>query len=512
MASKTVDGYTWEPATGVVKGLQTDAVVKPAQSLGSKDNIYDAVVIGAGYAGLAAARDLALAGTFWSSSYSGRSVLLLEARDRIGGRTYTVNKDGFLYEMGGTWVTHHMGYLFREMQRYGMDRDLVTTGSPDMHKGYYTMNVPGAKPRTLSHEEAGAMQAKAWDVFVNVDGQYGRTLCPLPHAQLDNIMVDRETVEKWDQFSCQDRFDQIQDQLTTEEQGLLVSLLLHISGGDMQTSSLWDMIRSHALLMHSSDNFTDVWLRYKLRAGQTELAKRMFHDAKARGIDFSFSSPVQSISQGAEKDGEITVATHGEGAFRARRVISTIPLNVLKDIAFSPPLSKKRQEAIDIGHVNHMTKIHADVRNPELERWNGMQFPGLLLYGYGDGRLPNGNVHLVAFGADEREHFVPENNPELAVESFKKLHPMDIQRLIFHNWSTDVYAKGGPAWWRPGYMSKYQDELQSRHGNIFFASADWAHGWRAAIDGALEQGSLAAQSVDGELGPSRPSAAVESKL
>lgn len=50
---------------------------------------------------------------------------------------------GFLYEMGGTWVTHHMGYLFREMVRYKMDRDLIMTGSPNMEKGYYTINVPG---------------------------------------------------------------------------------------------------------------------------------------------------------------------------------------------------------------------------------------------------------------------------------------------------------------------------------------------------------------------------------
>ena len=359
------------------------------------------------------------------------------------------------------------------------------------------------------------MQAKAWDTFVNVDGQYGRTLCPLPHAQLDNVIVDRKTVEKWDQLSCQDRYDQIQHKLTTEEQGLLVSLLLHISGGDMDNSSLWDMIRSHALLMHSSDNFADVWLRYKLRSGQTELAKRMFEDAKTRGIDYNFSTPVKSIKQGKTKEDVVTITTDGEVTFRARRVVSTIPLNVLKDVKFFPALSKKRQEAIGIGHVNHMSKIHADVSNPELERWNGMRFPGLLMYGYGDGRLPNGNVHLVAFGADERETFVPEKNPELVVESFNKLHPMDIQRLvrikvlrdlsqlmsqIFHNWSTDIYSKGGPAWWQPGYMSKYQDELQSRHGNIFFASADWAHGWRAAIDGALEQGSLSAQSIDGELG------------
>lgn len=41
-------------------------------------------------------------------------------------------------------------------------------------------------------------------------------------------------------------------------------------------------------------------------------------------------------------------------------------------------------------------------------------------------------------------------------------------------------------------MSKYQDELQKRHGSIFFASGDWAHGWRASIDGAMEQGSLCA--------------------
>lgn len=48
-------------------------------------------------------------------------------------------------------------------------------------------------------------------------------------------------------------------------------------------------------------------------------------------------------------------------------------------------------------------------------------------------------------------------------------------------------------------MTKYQEELQSRHGLVLFASADWAHGWRAAIDGALEQGSQAALQVIREM-------------
>lgn len=44
-------------------------------------------------------------------------------------------------------------------------------------------------------------------------------------------------------------------------------------------------------------------------------------------------------------------------------------------------------------------------------------------------------------------------------------------------------------------MTLYQEELQSAHGNILFASADWAHGWRAFIDGAIEQGALNAKEV-----------------
>lgn len=48
-------------------------------------------------------------------------------------------------------------------------------------------------------------------------------------------------------------------------------------------------------------------------------------------------------------------------------------------------------------------------------------------------------------------------------------------------------------------MTKYQEELQKRDGNVFFASADWAHGWRAFIDGALEQGFLNALDVLKEL-------------
>lgn len=277
------------------------------------------------------------------------------------------------------------------------------------------------------------MSARAWNIFVNVDGVHCRKVCPLPHAQLGNVAVDRATVEHWDKLSCRDRFEQIKDQLNPEESGLLVSLLLHISGGNMENSSLLDMIRSHALLVHSSDNFNDIWQRYKLRQGQSALAKRIFQEAVDAGLQYVFSSPVEAIvheTASGTLSGRMNVRTKDGEVYLASRVICTVPLNVLRDVKFVPPLSAKRREAVELGHVNQMTKIHADIANPELARWNGMRYPNLLMYAYGDGTLPNGNVHVVAFGKDERDTFVPERDPEKALDALKRIHDMDVKRLV----------------------------------------------------------------------------------
>lgn len=88
---RTQEGYLWWQSH-TERGLETQAVVPSSNYI---DNTYDVIVIGAGFAGLVAARELAA---------KGLKVLIIEARDRIGGRTWTARAFGEDFEMGGTWV------------------------------------------------------------------------------------------------------------------------------------------------------------------------------------------------------------------------------------------------------------------------------------------------------------------------------------------------------------------------------------------------------------------------
>ena len=143
-------------------------------------------------------------------------------------------------------------------------------------------------------------------------------------------------------------------------------------------------------------------------------------------------------------------------------MVSTIPLNILNTVSFEPPLISGKREAAEIGHVNKCTKVHAEVRNPELRSWTGVTYPhNKLMYAIADGTTPAGNTHIVAFGADYN-HLTPEKDIEQTKKAVQTMADVDIHRLVrltarytlpsrslttsqvFHNWADDEFAKG--AW------------------------------------------------------------------
>jgi len=80
-------------------------------------------------------------------------VLLLEARDRIGGRSWSSNIEGYPFEMGGTWVNWGQAHVWREISRYEMRRELEI--SQDFSHGLNEFQVFTAigEKKSLSHED-----------------------------------------------------------------------------------------------------------------------------------------------------------------------------------------------------------------------------------------------------------------------------------------------------------------------------------------------------------------------
>jgi len=129
------DGFQWTQSQGLKRGVPCVGVIQPDNNLAkSTITTYDVIVIGAGYCGLTACRDAALSGKSEltiqhfsvkdrrSDFFEGLRVLLLEARDRIGGRSWSSNIGGYPFEMGGTWVHWGQPHVWREISRCQLRR------------------------------------------------------------------------------------------------------------------------------------------------------------------------------------------------------------------------------------------------------------------------------------------------------------------------------------------------------------------------------------------------------
>lgn len=183
---------------GLERSLITEGHIPEGTNLGRRRAVatYDAIVIGAGYCGLTAARDLAL---------SGHQVLLLEARDRIGGRTWTSQDGGEKYEMGDTWIHWQQAFVWREMARYGIEKNLKFTPSEVYPAFAINKTIANGTTYQQTSQENFDMLNSAFGRFCNVDGQMGTTVVALAPQVIEGPLVNREVIECYDKMSCGDR-------------------------------------------------------------------------------------------------------------------------------------------------------------------------------------------------------------------------------------------------------------------------------------------------------------------
>ena len=112
--------------------------------------MLDAIVIGGGFAGVAAARELTIAGL---------DCTLIEARDRLGGRTWYSDWDGEDIELGGGWVHWHQPHAWAELTRAG--QGIGKSAEAEL----VSWNVAGER-RSGPMDDRHVIALRAWDRFV----------------------------------------------------------------------------------------------------------------------------------------------------------------------------------------------------------------------------------------------------------------------------------------------------------------------------------------------------------
>ena len=434
-------------------------------SLTSTGENYDVIVVGGGFAGVTAARDC---------EKNGYRTLLLEARNRLGGRTWTTEFDGSSIEYGGAWVYNNQPFVWTEVQRYGLE----------------IAETPGAvadQMFLLANGERIAMGADHLNEAVMGWMQYTEAVRSIVPRAYD-LLHNREAALAADAISARAHMDSLE--LTPLQKAFCTGNVELISSGTAEAISYLDVLRFYMVGGSEFSNLMDSAARFKLKEGTSRLIELILEDG---GADVKLSSPVRSIEDNGEL---VTVATQRGEKFRARAVVSTLPMNTMAGVNFKPALPDGVLDAARQRHPGRGVKIYlqvtGDVGNVATIA------PGRPLNYMMTFEQAADHTLLVAFSSDPDSIDVYDDE---ALQKELQVHLPGAQLLAstHYDWNNDPYSLGTWATYRPGWAAALYDQFQRPSGRIQFASGDHGEGWRGTIDGAIGAGVRAAAAIHRQL-------------
>jgi monoamine oxidase len=226
--------------------------------------------------------------------------------------------------------------------------------------------------------------------------------------------------------------------------------------------------------------------RYKIKQGTSALAQAILSDCQ--NATLLLSTPILSIDRTSENS--VLIRTQTGQLLTGRTTIVTVPLNVLQNIEFIPPLELKKKEAATTGQCRGGTKFWIKLEKPVGDWFGFAPYPNPITMAYTDD--DEGSV-IVGFGPDE---LLDIQNLDAVEKELRKLLPnIKVKYLLGHDWRKDPFVMGTWSWYKPGQVSSSLAALQKSEPPVFFASGDTANGWRGFIDGALESGLTSARNV-----------------
>lgn len=429
----------------------------------STDRVVDVVVLGAGFAGIAAARGI---------KNAGYKVITLEARDRIGGRAWTSELSGTKIEYGATWIHWFQPFVWQEFLRSGLSLHEDPWFPP------ITLHEHG-KARPLDFDHFRERLSIGWNAFAKTssDGY----LLERPY-QLEEL----EAAEELDSLSVQDVIDQLD--IDDETKLLLSSEIAVQMNAHPKDVSYLSQLRWWSASGWDVALMIDCLARYKIESGMSDLASAMANNAD---LDIRLQHVVSEVLQSPNS---VEISTTEGKKIRARRVICALPFNCLKDLSFNPPLAAEKHALSQEEHAAKGMKLlfktvgepegHAVIAGPGEKPINLLN----------PIRVEGAERLYVGFGTDGTA-FDP-NNLEEVNRVLADLHPeLEATDAAGHDWHNDEFSRGTWHMPKPTQNIRTLQAFDAPEHRVHFAGDYLGRGWAGFVDGAIESGIRTADEV-----------------
>ncbi|KAI1394412.1 uncharacterized protein F4822DRAFT_439975 [Hypoxylon trugodes] len=448
--------------------------------------MFDVVVVGAGFSGLQAA---------YSAQQAGLSVAIVEARNRIGGKSWSVplsNGRG-VADLGAAWVSDTLqpriwSYITRfslqdkiVKQRLGHTAVLITAD------GKRIESPQGITPEFSPEDKKNLERIR-------------------DHIQAESLKPNGLRVED-DNISL----DQYIRNLGAGPQTLaMVNLWVRVMHGleSTEESAAWfiDYCRSNRglLAIRADDHTGGNYMR--ISVGTQSIAKGIAGLIGHGKIHLS--SPVVSIE---DNKTHVTVTTTDGKSFKAKKVIVSIPSTMYKELNFSPPLPAAVQEVTNATRLGHYNKAIVFYQRPW---WRDLGFNGFIMSYKGpacvvrDTSVDDAGVYGFTCFVNGREG-----------EKWGKMYPHERRKVILDElaaafnvgpdseaycpveffeqiWQHEDFSRGALA---PvtaiGHYTKFSHVYGKPVGNIHFVGTEYSDDWKGYMEGALASGEKGAKEV-----------------
>jgi monoamine oxidase len=443
----------------------------------------DVCIVGGGYAGLTAA---------WRLHGAGRSVVVLEARDRIGGRVWTVDRPGGgVLERGGGWIAPKHEAFRGLLNEFGIatyktydagHHLLIGDGKIRRYKGL----IPKISPWAVISIARAQMKIDRLSKQVPLEAPWTAKRAAEWDATSVATWVERAGISKGialELFECATRG------LFTSENGL----------DEVSFLNMLFLVHSHGSIntLFSIRNGSQDSL---IEGGAGRAARTI---AERLGSSVRLNSPAQKITQAA---GRVTIETE-DAVIDAQQAVLAIPPVLLLDIDWSPALPDARAELYSryVAGPESKTLLVYDEPFWRADGFSGQTAsPGTASEVTLDASPSSGRPGVLAsfaFGpVAKRFDALDEDVRRKAVldELTKRLGPKAAQPVEYVHtpWFEEPWTRGcSMAHFPPGLMTRHGHLLREPLGAVHFAGTETATVSFGAIDGAIRSGERAAAEI-----------------